>query len=375
MRPVTARYLDAVRDTHQIVTRVKFVTPGQTGTTPAGVELDVVDGALVLDGGAAVRTSGDLTLAEPWSDDGTGIAPYGQELYVERGVVYGNGQREFVGLGYLRIVGVDQAEAPTGPLKVAVADRMSAIIDARLLAPVQYAASATYGSIVTDLVQAAIPSQTIQWDDATNLSTVGRVLVADDDRYEFLNTLVTSVGKIWYFDHRGILVIKSPPNPTTSVSEVSSGRGGVLVEAARSLSRAGIYNAVKATGESMDDVPPVFAVAYDLNPLSLTYWNGPFGKVPTFYSSPFITTTAQALSAATGLLSRSIGLPYEVNFGMVPNLALEPLDAVTVVYPPDMTKNPHVRREVHVLDTLRVPLAGPGAVTATTRQATLLTVA
>lgn len=374
MRPVSKRYLKAVRDSHEVVTRVRFVTPGQTGVTPTGVEMAVIDGRVTLDANAAVRTTGDLTLAEPWSDEGTGVAPYGQELYVERGVSFGNGQREWVGLGYLRITAVDQEDAPTGPLLVQVADRMQAVVEARLLAPVQYAKTTLLGVIVADLVQEALPGQVIEWDDTTNNLQVGRALVVEEDRHAFLDDLVRARGKVWYFDHRGVLVIKNPPSALDPVVEVSAGRGGVLVSASRGVSREGVHNAVKASGEAVDDSPPVYGVARDLNPDSLTYWEGPYGKVPRFYSSPFITTTAQATAAAKAMLQTSLGLPHEVDFTMVPNLALEPLDAVTVTYPPDPTKRPRVRSEVHVLDTLSIPLTGAGAVRATTRRATLLEV-
>ena len=371
MRPVSARYLAAVRDSHEAVTRVRFVTPGQEGVTPTGVELKLTSGALTLDANAVTRTYGSLTLAEPWSDDGTGIAPYGQELYVERAIVYGNGQREFVGLGYLRIVGVEQPDAPLGELQVEVQDRMSAIVDGRLLAPVQYLPTELLGDIVESLVTEVLPGQSIEWDDADELTAVGRVVVCEEDRYGFLNELVTSLGKVWFFDHRGVLVVRDPPDALTPVSVVDAGRGGVLATASRGLSRAGVFNAVKATGEAFDDALPVFAVAYDLNPASRTYWEGPFGKVPRFYSSPFITTTAQALKAAENLLAGSLGLPYSVDFSMVPNVALEPLDPVQLVYPPDLTKHPRVRREVHVIDTLSVPLVGASTMRATTRVATL----
>ncbi len=374
MRPVSSRYLAAVRGSHEIVTRVKSVTPGQEGVTPTGTELRLVDGSITLDANAACRTVGDVTLAEPWSDDGTGIAPYGQELYVERGVVYGNGVREFVGLGYLRIVDVDQPEAPLGPLRVSLQDRMSALVDARLLTPVQYPASSLNGDVMTELVHEVLPGLTIEWDDSTDTETIGRAVIVEEDRWAFLNDLVVSNGKVWYFDHRGVLIIRTPPDATVPVFDVNAGSNGVLVSASRSLSREGVYNAVKASGEGADDTAAVYAIAYDLNVESLTYWEGSYGKVPRFYASPFISTEAQALAAATSLLAGSLGLPYEVDITMVPNVALEPLDPVLVSYPPDLSKNPKVRREAHVLDTIAIPLTGAGGMRATTRKATLLEV-
>ncbi len=375
MRPVSARYLAAVTSSHEIVTRVTLVAPGQEGTTPEGVVLRLMDGSVTLDANAACRTSADLMVAEPWSDDGTGLAPYGQEVYVERGVVYGNGQREFVGLGYLRIRAVDQDEAPLGPLKLTCLDRMAALQDARLLEPVQFLASAVVGTVVLGLVWDVLPLQTIEWDDlAIELQPLGRSVIVEEDRWDFLDDLVRSLGKVWFFDHRGVLVIRTPPVATEPVLEVAAGRRGVLVKVKRNLDREGIFNAVVARGEGVDELTPVYAVAKDDNPDSLTYWEGPFGQVPRFYSSPFITTTAQALEAATSILAGSLGLPYEVDFSMVPNLALEPLDPVTVVYPVDLSRNPKSRREVHVLDTITVGLVGAGELVATTRLATTLEV-
>lgn len=368
MRPVSSRYLQAVRGSHDAPVRVRLVTPGQTGVTPDGVELAVIGGSVKLDASADVRTTADLELAEAWTTDGTGIAPYGQEIYVERGISYGNGQREWVGFGYLRLEDVDQEEAPTGPLQVNAFDRMRGIVEARMLAPVQYLAGQTVGFVVEDLVTAVYPAAVIEWDDATDAGTLSRSQIVEEDRHAFLRELVTSYGKIMYWDHRGVLVIKDPPDPAAPVFEVDAGRNGVLVRVSRSLSRQGVYNAVVASGEAVDDAAPVFAVAYDDDPASLTYWDGAFGKVPRFFSSPFIATEAQALTAAQNMLSQSLGLPYEVNLAMVPNAALEPLDAVRVVYPVDMTRHPHTRREDHVLETIDISLEPGGAMTATTRR-------
>jgi hypothetical protein len=351
---------------------VTLVDPGQTGVTPTGTALKLVDGSVTVDANAAMRTTGDMTLAEPWSDDGTGVAPYGQEVYVERGVVFGNGAREFVGLGYLRLNEVSQDEAPLGPLRVRLEDRMAGLVEARLLAPVQYDSATTYGTVFLDLVQEVYSFATIEWDDDSDLESLGRGAVAEEDRYGFLNDLVVGLGKVWYWDHRGVLVIKTPPDDTTPVFTVDAGARGVLVQPSRALTRENVYNAVVVRGEGAGDEAAAYGVAYDLNLASLTYWNGTFGKVPRFYASPFITTDAQAVVAATRLLQGYLGLPYEVNFTMVPNVALEPLDAVLVVYPPDLSKNPKIRQETHVLDTLAIPLTGAGAMRATTRLATNL---
>jgi hypothetical protein len=370
MLPVSTDFLAAVRHTHPVAVRARVITPGATGVDPPGRDLKIEAGTVTLDGRANVRGSVDLTLVERWPrvNATTEILPYGTEIAVSRGIVFGNGRIERVPLGIYRLQVVEQGEAPDGPLRVTGLDRMTAIGESRFLAPVTYPATALVGTVVNDLVQAVLPSAVIQWDDATNVEQLGRKLLDDEDRFKVLNDLVTSLGKIWYFDYRGILVIKDPPSPAAVVFNVSAGRDGVLTSLSRSLSRDEVYNAVVATGEGMDGVPPAYGVAYDLDQRSPTYWNGPYGKVPRFYSSPKLTTNARAVKAAKSMLTRTTGLPYSVGLGAVPNPALEPYDAVTVTYPPERGRA--VRTETHVLDQVKIPLHAAGEMTLETRLTT-----
>lgn len=374
MLPVGAQFLAVLRGSHDIVATVALVTPGQTGTAPAGTTLAHLGGQVTLDAGADVRGSLSVELAEAWpaAADAAHLTPYGAELFVTRGVKLGNGRIQRAPLGYYRVTNVEQDDAPAGPLTVTAQDRMSAIVEAKLLAPAQYLAYQSLGFVVVDLVQAVLPGQVIEWDDAAVAARpVGRPLVCEEDRFAFLRDLVTAAGKVMYFDYRGVLVIKTPPDPTVPVWDADAGHNGVLVKAGRGLTREGVYNAVAAEGEALDEAPPVTGYAYDLDPASPTYWAGPFGKVPRRYSSPFLTTSAQATSAAAAILAQSKGLPYEVDFSAVPNPALEPLDAVRLTWPPQPGLNPRVRSEIHVLDQIGIPLAATGDMPAKTRASTI----
>jgi hypothetical protein len=369
MRPVSDRFLTTLRGSHRAVTQAFVVSAGQTGTSPTGTEISVLSGDVQLDAGAEIRstlamtTDGTGTFPLNASDD---LAPYGNEIFVRRGIAFSGGSVEWVSLGYHRINSTEQDDAPNGPVRIAAQDRMAGIVEARLLAPMQFTSTETYGGVVSTLIEEVFSWATIEWDDDTDTDALGRSLIAEEDRYAFLNDLVTSRGKIWYWDHRGILVIKDPPDPESSVWEVNAGRNGVLVSAGRSLSRDGVYNAVVATGEALDTVEPPRAVAVDDNPDSPTYWDGDFGRVPRFYSSPFITNDIQAGTAAAAILRQNLGLPYSVDFSNVPNPALEPWDPVTVKYA--------VRPETHVIQTLTIPLDVETAQTATTREQTLIVI-
>ena len=374
MLPVSDAFLAVIRGSHKAVFSALLCDPpGQTGVGPTGTTLDLLGGTVTLDGDADIRATLDATVAERWPTtlDSANLTPYGAEVFVTRGVELGNGSVQRAPLGYFRLSDVDQDDAPFGPLTLTGKDRMEGIVDARLEMPVQFAASDTYGAVVTSLVTGVYPGATIEWDDATNAESIGRAIVAEEDRYGALLNVVQSVGKIMYWDYRGILVIKDPPDATTPVWDVSAGADGVLVSLARGLSREAVYNAVVATGEGLDDTPPSYGVAYDLDPASPTYWLGPFGKVPRFYNSPLLSDNVQATEAAASLLAQSVGLPYVVDFSQIPNPALEPFDPVRVVYPVDLEDVPHQRSEIHVLTRLTVPLTVAGAMTCDTRKVTL----
>lgn len=367
MRPVSERWLRTVRGSHQMVVEARVVAPGQTGVEPAGTTLQVLSGDVSMDATADVRSTVDMTVLAPWpTGAGSLLAPYGTEIHLRRGIRYGDGTTEWVSLGYHRIDAVEQ-DGVDGAVRVSASDRMAGLIDARLLQPVQHALGTPYGTIVSQLVREVYPDAVIEWDEpAAAAAGLGRTLVGEESRWEYLQELVTSLGLVWWWDHRGVLRIGPSPSPSQPVWAVDSGEGGVLVGLRRSISREGVYNAVVASGDAADEIAPPRAVAYDEGAGSPTRWGGPFGKVPRFYSSPFISTTAQAQSAAAAMLQQTLGVPYNVDLTMVPHAALEPLDPIVVAHPHG--------QELHVLETLRVPLAADAAMTGSTREQTLMVV-
>jgi Domain of unknown function (DUF5047) len=371
MRPVSDTFLRTVAGSHSMSARARVCQTFQTGTDPDGTTIPILAGDVFADANANIRSTLDLTT------DGTAmwpsrtnllLAPYGHEIFVERGVQFGGGTTEWVSLGYYRIQTPDQANAPDGPIRIQARDRMAGLVDGRLLAPVQFLAAATYGAVMTQLVTEVYPAATIQWPDGGDSTAIGRDLIAEEDRYGFLNDLVKSLGKIWHWDHRGILVIRDQPSTATPVFDVNHGESGVLLKLARQLTRERVYNAVVATGEAADTETPVRAVAIDNNPSSPTYFHGPFGPVPQFFSSPFLTSNSQAGTAAESMLRKQLGLPYNADFTAVPNPALEPWDPIRVRY------SERYGVETHIIETLQIPLVAQAPMTGTTREQTVVLV-
>jgi hypothetical protein len=355
-----------------MVARATVCETFQTGTTPTGTRIPILGGDVQLSAAADIRSTLSLdTDGELWSELADGlVVPYGNEIYVERGIAYSDAEIEWVGLGYHRIQTPEQDDAGTrGPISIDALDRMAGIIDGRLIEPIQFVAGATLGFIFETLIERVYPTATIEWDDATDVSAIARSVVVgleeDSQPFPFLDLIVRSHGKQWYWDHRGVLVIKAMPDPSEPVWEVMAGRGGALLSLSRRLTREGVYNAVVASGEGGDTEAPARGVAADLNANSPTYFYGRFGPVPRYLTSSFIATDVQALNAARSELTKYLGLPYDVNLTAVPNPALEPNDPILTL------ANVREARRTHIIDTLTIPLTADGAMTAQTRQQTL----
>lgn len=370
MRPVTERFTNAVRNSHKACFRARVVSGMPTGVEPDGEDIPILAGDVQLDANADIRGTLDMdTDGTYWPDQTDAvISPYGTELHISRGVEFGGGEKEWVSQGYFRVYKVEQ-DSPTkrprgGPVRIEARDRMSGIIDARLEAPIQFGAFTAVETVFETLVLDVYPTAVIEFDFDASAVTFPGSHIAEEDRYGFLLDIAKALGKVMYWDYEGKLRVEDAPVPSTLsvVSDVTHGKNGVLVSMQRARSREGVYNAVVVTGEAPGDAPAVRAVARDVSPTSPTFWSGPFGKVPKFYSSSFITSVSQAAASASALLARNLGLPYSVSFGMVPNPALEPLDVVRVSYRDDTAV------ELHVLEKLNIPLTAAGVMAASTRE-------
>ena len=372
MRAVSDKFLETLRGSHRAVFRARVCTTYQDGTDPDGTEIEIIGGDVKSTATGMIRSTLSLTTSEGWPRLASDLlAPYGNTIYVERGVAYGNGQREFVGLGYFIIRTPEQDETPDGEVRIAGSDRMAGIADARFLAPRQFASTLTNGQVVETLIEEVYPSAAISWDDtAVRDDTINRTVITEDDRAGTLKDLCTALGKVGYWRYDGVFRVETPPDITGAASwTIDAGTNGVMVNMSRGLTREGVRNAVVATGEAGDTTAPARAVAYNLDPTSPTYYAGAFGPVPMFYSSPFITTNAQAQTAADTLLRQQLGLPYQVDLASIANPALEPYDVISVRYP-KASRSRTLRTETHVIDEVTIPLVQTSPVVMKTREQT-----
>jgi hypothetical protein len=361
MRSVSAAFETAVVTSHVLATRATVIDGDGVETV-----VPIVEGSVTLDQRAAVRGRCDLTLV----DDGTLglvpeaptdlLAPYGNEIRVERGVTYPDGTSELVSLGVFRIDDAEVEETP-GSLQIRVAgrDRAARFEDARFETPYQIAAGTNYTGAILELLADAWPAIPTSFA-STSLTTPALIAQEGDDRWAFAQDMARSMGMALYFDGDGTCVL-SPDLLSGPVATLAEGDGGVLLQAGRQWTRQGTFNRVIATGENTGETAPSRGVATDDSPLSPTYYFGPFGKVPRFYVSPFITTDAQAESAAQSILDRELGTLEQVSFGAFVLPHLEPGDTARI------TRAATGIDEDHVIDQVTIPLSAAASMTGSTR--------
>jgi hypothetical protein len=361
-----ADFATLVTGSHTARFRATLVAGFQTGEDPSGTALRVTGGGVEFDASADIRATGNVSIAEDWpTASDLDLAPYGSEIFLSRGVETGALGVLWAPLGYYRISQTVQSDAANGPLDLALDDRMATIIDSRFTQPRQWLVGTSVGDIVNEIVLEVYPDAVIIWDDDSDLSEIGRSLIAEESRLEVLKTLADGLGKIFYWDEQGRLTFKDIPPEDDIIWAVNAGPGGVMVNADRSLSRDGVYNAVVVTGEGADELEPVRAMAVNAQASSPTFFGGPFGRIPRFYSSSFITTQSQAENAAVNLLRKTLGVTYDVGLSAVPNPAVRPYDVLRVVYN-DGT------REMHIVDRVSIPLDVSTPISIATRQSTVI---
>lgn len=359
MKAVTEAFEREISGSHLIAVRAT-VLPSET------VLETVVEGSVNLDANATTRGSLDLTVV----DDGTLIpetpadllAPYGNEIQIERGVTYADGSVEMVSLGIFRIETVEVSDTGVAAdIRISGLDRSVRIIDAIFEVPGQVNA----GTTVTDAITSVVEDADI--DVRMAFETVEYLLPKltweeGGDRWEFLQKIAELSGTELYFDGNGILVLRTIPSPNDKPAiSVSEGEGGVLLSATRRWTREKAANRVIVTGEALKNSAVPRGVATDENGSSPTYFWGPFGKVIKFEKSSIVGSAAQAEAAAQGILDKTLGTFSELSLGVIVNPALEPGDVVRV-YREKLGID-----ESHVLDSLSIPLTVEGAMAAKTR--------
>jgi len=304
-----------------------------------------------------VLTVPRLYRGESWSPvaDDHPLAANGQRLRVQIGVGVGNGRVEWLQRGWFL---VHKSEAAGDAVTVEAVGLLALVQEARLVTPYQ-----PTGTMVSTLRGLVEPALTVTVDDALADRAVPAGINYDEDRLAAVHELLDAWPAEAVVNADGYLAVAPPADTATSVADLTDGAGGTVITAAGQSTREGAFNAVVARGTASDGAQ-VQGVSYDTSGGPKAY-GGAFNPlpVPFFYSSPLLTTVAQAKSAARTILRRKLReVARTFTVDMVPNPALELGDAVTIT-------TADVDALVCTIEGLRLPYnAGGGRQTLTVRE-------
>jgi hypothetical protein len=344
--PVSDRFLPRLGESHQVATRVQlFLTDGRV------LDLDHTGGSVPVDRANAIRRTCTVTVPDPAliprtpSDQ---LATYGARLRIARGVSYGDGTSELVPLGVFRLDAVD-GDVNEGPVNLQGKDLSAIVSDDRFTEP--YTATGTVVGAITALIQRSIPGAAVI-STITDAPIGSRTFEVEADPWEGCREIAAAAGAEVYANADGEFAVATLPDLLTTepVWAVEATEGGVYISANRAMTSDGVYNGVLARGENTaDNVAPVSYLATDTDPDSPTYWNGPYGRRPLFYSSSTLTTVAACTQAANLKLASAKAPNATGDISSLPNPALEPGDVIRVTHE-DGT------RELHQVASFTVPL-------------------
>jgi hypothetical protein len=344
MYPVSEAFARHVTDSHEVTTKVSSL-----------MDLDAVpvDISAWLEGGSItqarqeIRRSGTLT----FFDDGSGaavptspdhpLAPYGQELIVEHGMVYPDGTEELVPQGVFRIT---KATIRYPVITCTVSDRAWTVKGNKLQTALTIAAGRPYTDAIREILLTAHPDIRLRIVDIGHL-TPTLVLDAFSDPWTEVQQMAVAIGYQIYFDRLGECQVEPEPDHADSTPVLSYDDASLEFIPRRDdnwhnlatydqeieWDTEDIVNAVFASGENSDNEAPFTAAAYDMEPTSPTRWGGRFGKRPLQWVSEKITSAAMAQIAAAAELQKRSGISEGLRVPSIPHPGLDVNDPILVV--------------------------------------------
>ena len=352
--PLSARFASilAAGTGYQVVARLEVINPDgavilDSATSAA---LNVVGGSISVDGRASfTRSISDLAVADPTyslvpkSKNDFFSPASNNELRVSIGALI-DGEPEYIPQGIFHLEAAKVEDSAEGlVLTVSAYDRARKYSRARRVVGKKYLPSGDptwpggwpIREAIVDLLQGAFAGTTVISDGGPKLATTllpEQVVMQGDDPWEIAREWAESMGYMVFFDRYGQCRLQAVPDPnvpgTESLWTYAEGQGG-LIGVMRDQSNEGVINGCAVTGVNPSNGAPVRSdMIWDTDADSATYYLGPYGKVPEFIQSDKVRTVDQANEMAKGHVNQHKGLVETVDFTIVPNPAIDPLDTV-----------------------------------------------
>lgn len=314
------------------------------GATRVLPDLEVVSPSVKGDSSAQIELSGRLGVV--WSDPlgvdvepfepGDPFSPFGYRVVLFVIVRAGEleSRQQIADLTITEVPSVDGEPFVWGETRIYAGQRVDLVVKDRMVE--------VQRDRFTKLEQPA--SLASAWGEIARLTgfpltrtlpdvPVTKAVVYEESRVDAVQQLAALIGGAAFMEWDGTLSVR-PSTPGPPVTELVLGESGTIVQLGSSLSADGVYNGVVIRGEDDAQEQILAEVWRASGPLRATPAGGertPFHRVPYFYSSPFITTSAQAAAYAPTLLER-VSSPRAATLQVtcVMNPLLQVGDVVTV---------------------------------------------
>jgi hypothetical protein len=335
-------------------------------------ELEAVDGSVSADARRTVWRTADVSFCP--SDGWTHREIYdllvtpGVELVIRRGWVTAGGGEVLVSLGRFTVDEATFTENESGSeVTCACSDLSVRISRARWTDPYQITSGTTLVAALVELLSDRWPDVKLALDPNVIDNTIDAPVIFEagdsSDPWSDAQKLAEAHGFTLYLDVEGVVRLMQPPDTASVVPAYFYRRDelAVVTSQTRVSPMEQTYNGVIATGEGSTIPTPVRGEAWDLDPQSPTFVDGPFGRVPYFYSSPLILTAETAEEVAGSMLERVRGRVESLSWEQIPNPAIVPLDAVEL-------EDDAGALHTYIIDELSIPLSAADVETATARE-------
>jgi hypothetical protein len=355
MYPVSDTFISTITRPHEMVSEA------QVSGIPNGRLLKILGGNVSMD--SAAETVRTLSLEVIDDDCWDMLLTPGAEIIVRRGIV-----GELVPLGVCILDADITLNEQEGIVTLSAADRSRAIARAKWIDPYQVAKGTNMFAAVADLITTALP-QAADW---LKLPTSGDVIDADitleasesSNPWLDAQAIVRTYGYELVVDGSGFINAINVSLDRGVAWQFGGSTAPSLLSSSRRASFADVYNGVIVTGEgseqAVNDAGIIRAVAWDEDPLSPTFYNGLFGRVPKFISSPLVTTIDQGIAMAQAELAKCKGIVEQLSWTQLVHPALEPYDQVA-----DIRED---KTSVLTIDKLTIPLDASGDMSAVARE-------
>lgn len=369
MYAISAAFQAALKKSHTIVSKAEILSNGAVVAEIA----TAISGRVTIERNAAIRRRCEVTLADtngslvPTSSSSL-LAPYGNEIRLYRGIRLSTGD-ELVPLGTFRISKTKVKDDEGVVITVNGYDRSRSISRGKLSAPYQIAAGTNYGTAIQNMISYVRPGTLFSFA-TTSATTPLLTFLEGDDPWKRAQEMAEAIGCELFFDPLGTCCLQTVTDAGSPVWTYSEGSTATFLDLDRDLDDEATYNGVIATGEGPTLTVPVRAEAWDANPSSPTYYLGQYGKVPEFYSSPYLLTTAQASAAANARLTKKLGVTESVSFSAIVNPAHDAGDVVSISR---SRSGLGTANSIFVLDDVTIPLEAAKAMDVSVRERRSLT--